>query len=81
MTHRIRSLQRHLHRCLLLVLALHGADPDERINLAGVEAYADVLAAFRERTRARSSELTREGRAYKEAAPVALRPAEDVYCW
>jgi arylsulfatase A-like enzyme len=57
------------------------ADPEERINLAGIEEYADVLSEFRERTQIRSSELTREGRAYKEAAPVAARPAEDVYCW
>ena len=57
------------------------SDPGERLNLAGVEEYADVLADFRERIRLRSSELTREGREYKAAAPVELRPEEDVYCW
>jgi arylsulfatase A-like enzyme len=57
------------------------SDPGERVNLAGDEDYADVLARLRERIGVRSSELTREGREYKGAAPVALRPAEDVYCW
>ena len=57
------------------------ADPEERINLVGVEEHADVLAAFRERTQVRSSELTNEGRAFKKAAPVELRAEEDIYCW
>ena len=57
------------------------ADPGERINLAGVEEHAAVLAGLRGRMQARSAELTREGRAYKRAAPVELRPEEDAYCW
>ena len=57
------------------------ADPEERINLVGVEEHGDVLAAFRERTQVRSSELTNEGRAFKKAAPVELRAEEDIYCW
>jgi arylsulfatase A-like enzyme len=57
------------------------ADPEERVNLAGAAEHADVLAAFRERTQVRSSELTREGRAYKEAVPVTQRPPEEVFCW
>lgn len=57
------------------------SDPGERINLADLGDYASVLEAFRERTQARSSELTSRGRQYKAALPVEVRPEEDVYCW
>jgi len=57
------------------------SDPGERVNLAGIEEYADILDQFRERTGARSSELTSGGRQYKTTLPVQLRPEEDAYCW
>lgn len=57
------------------------SDPAERVNLAGVEKHAAILEQFRERTRARSSELTSFGRQYKESLPVELRPEEDLFCW
>ena len=57
------------------------SDPGERVNLAGIAEYTGVLAGFRERTLARSSELTSLGRQFKNELPVELRPEEDVYCW
>jgi arylsulfatase A-like enzyme len=56
-------------------------DPAERVNLAGIEEYADTLQQFRERIRIRSSELTSEGRRYKKAASIQLRPEDGAYCW
>jgi len=57
------------------------SDPGERVNLAGVEQHAAILDQFRERTGTRSSELTRQGRQYKEGVPVELRPEASVFCW
>ena len=57
------------------------SDPDERVNLVGVEQHAGTLERFRERIRVRSSEMTVFGRHYKENLPVDFRPEEEVFCW
>ena len=56
-------------------------DPRERVNLVGAGEHAEILDRFRNRTKTRSSELTRHGRQHKENAPVGLRPKDGVYCW
>jgi arylsulfatase A-like enzyme len=57
------------------------SDPAERVNLAGAGQHGEVLDAFRKRTKARSSELTRLGRQHKKEFPVEQRPAGADYCW
>lgn len=56
-------------------------DPGERVNLVGDARYAGPLERLRTRAHERSAALTLQGRRYKQALPVAQRPAEDAYCW
>ncbi len=57
------------------------SDPAERVNLADVPRYAEILQAFRERTAARSAALTASGRQHKRNVSIPLRPGDGTYCW
>ena len=57
------------------------SDPEERVNLVGVQKHATVLASFQARTRARSAAMTANGLRHKRDLSIPLRPTDGVYCW
>lgn len=56
------------------------ADPAERTNLAADDSHASVLEQLRERAGARSLQLTKESRDYKQQAMLPPRPSGQG-CW